>query len=148
MKQRYETRGDLDKEEVVLKIFCLNMNCTHKKIKEIDQYSPDASFWRAGERVAIGEVKVRTCTMDAYTTYMISKGKVDHLIMRWHPIPIFLIVKWKGDGIHWVRLSDNNTCNWRVMDGGRKDRDDEKDIEPCYHIPIGEFTRLKLDGVS
>jgi len=59
-----------------------------------------------------------------------------------------LIVKWKDSGIHWVKLSDDTTCNWHVMNGGRVDRGDKKDIEPCYHIPIGEFIRVKFDGVS
>jgi len=145
---RYETKGDRTNEDGVAKIFCLNMNCTYKKVKEIDDYSPDVSFWRSGERVAIGEIKCRTCSRSDYTTYMISKAKVDGLIERWHPLPVFLIVRWEGDGVWWRQLDEGSTANWWVAEGGRRDRNDKKDIEQCYHIPIGEFVRVKMDGVG
>jgi hypothetical protein len=147
VRPKYETKRNLLNEEETLKIFCLNMQCTYSKIRKIDGYSPDASFWRAGERVAIGEVKIRTCRKDNYPTYLISKGKVDSLVDRWHPTPAFLIVRWKGSGIYWVRLNDDGRQRWDVLPGGRVDRGDEQDIEDCYHVPITEFTRLQLDGI-
>jgi hypothetical protein len=142
---RYETRGDLLNESGVAKIFCLNMNCTYKKIREIKDYSPDVSFYRDGKRVACGEIKVRTCTSDNYKTYLISKGKIDSIFDRWHPLPIILIVSWT-DGIYWIAITEKSKAHWFVAKGGRKDREDEKDIEDCYHIPVDEFTRLKMDG--
>lgn len=144
---RYETRSDLNKESGALKIFCLNMNCTYKKVREIDDYSPDATFWRDGKRVAVGEVKARTCASTDYKTYLISKAKIDSVFERWHPTPFILIVRWT-DGIYWVAVTDAVKSKWNVERGGRVDRGDPKDIEDCYHIPIDQFTRLKLDGIG
>lgn len=145
LSPRYETEGDRTKEEGALKIFCLNMNCVYKKVTEIDDYSPDATFWRNDERVAVGEVKVRTCDRSKYKTYLISKAKIDSVFERWHPMPFLLIVEWT-DGIYWLIVTEVSKQHWVVEEGGRQDRGDPKDMEPCYLIPIEEFTRLKLDG--
>ncbi len=142
---RYETGADLNNEESVAKLFCLSMNCSYKKIREIDDYCPDVSFWRKGERVAIGEIKCRTCAKDTYPTYMISKAKVDGIVERWSPTPAFLIVRWRGDGIWWVKL--DSIDNWRVANGGRKDRGNPKDIEQCYHIQIAEFRPVRMNEI-
>jgi hypothetical protein len=144
---RYETQEDLDKESATLKIFSLNMNCTHKKVRETDDYSPDATFWRGGKRVAVGEVKVRTNPREQYATYLISKAKIDRVFERWHPTPFVLIVRWT-DGIYWVAVTERVKQHWRVELGGRIDRGNPKDIEDCYHIPIEQFTRLLLDGIG
>jgi hypothetical protein len=147
MSPRYETAHDRINEEDVAKIFCLNMNCTHRKIREIDDYSPDVSFWRDGRRVAVGEIKCRKYTKDRFQTYLISANKVDSLIERWHPTPIFLIVRWT-DRIGWIRLTESDALVWTQEIAGRKDRDEPKDQEFCYMIPIRQFKRLKMDGLE
>lgn len=147
MRPRYETKADLDREAATLKIFCLNMNCTYKKVREIDDYSPDATFWRDKKRVAVGEVKVRNCNHDTYKTLIISKAKIDSVFERWTPLPFVLIIHW-NDGIYWVAVTEVSKQHWKIKMAGREDRDDPKDMEPCYDIPIEEFTRLKLDGLG
>jgi hypothetical protein len=144
MTPHYETKEDLDRETRTLKIFCLNMRCTHKKVMEKDDYSPDATFWRYGKRVAVGEVKVRTCASTDWETYMISKAKIDSVFECWHPLPFILIVAWT-DRIGWVAVTDASRQQWKVIPGGRVDRGDPRDIEDCYHIPIDSFRRLKME---
>ena len=148
MRRRYETADDLRIEADTLKIFCLNMNCTYKKVKELENdYSPDATFWRNGQRVAVGEVKARNNIRDMYSHYMISKNKIDSIYERWLPVPFILIVRWY-DGIYWVAITEPARLSWTVAHGGRRDRGDPKDQEDLYYIPIQEFTRLKMDGIS
>ena len=145
MSPRYETRGDLLNEEGVAKIFCLNMNCTYKKVREIDDYSPDVTFWRSKKRVAVGEIKVRTNNKNHYPTYLISASKINSLNERWSPTPFFLIVKWT-DEIGWVKVDDDSIRGWKIKTGGREDRNNPKDKELCYLIPIEQFAGLKFDG--
>lgn len=144
---RYETKEDLTNEESVAKIFCLNMNCTYKKVKEIDDYSPDVTFWRDEKRVAVGEIKVRTNVRNFYPTYLISANKINSVNERWSPTPFFLIVRWT-DQICWVKVDDDSIRGWQIRMGGREDRNNPKDKELCYLIPVDQFTRLKMDGIG
>lgn len=143
MRPRYEKKEDLINEDGVAKVFCLHMNCTYKKVREIDDYSPDVSFYRDDKRVAVGEIKCRTCDHEEYGTYLISAAKLDGIMSRWTPIPIVLIVRWT-DGIYWVAVTERAASSWKKALGGRTDRDDPKDVEACYRIPISQFTMLKM----
>jgi hypothetical protein len=137
----YETEDDQLNEAAALYLFCRRFDLTYKKIRVLSDYTPDATFWRDGRRVGVGEVKVRTNARGEYPTYLISKAKLDSIWGRWHPTPFVLIVAWT-DGTGWVTVDRNALDSWEVQRGGRTDRGDDLDIEDCYLIPIEQFRAL------
>ena len=81
--------------------------------------------------------------MQAYSSYMISLGKIMSARMLHHVtrVPIVLAVQWQ-DRTGCVTLAGKGAPQYRVSMGGRRDRNDAQDIEPVALIPIDKFRRL------
>lgn len=141
VRPMYETTEDLKREERALQLFSNRFGLEWKKIRRLDSYTPDATFWRDDERVGVGEVKCRTFEIGRYPTYLISKAKIDSIVERWHPVPMVLIVSWVNETA-WTLATFEQIEKWEVQRGGRTDRGDDMDIEDCYMIPIDKFCSL------
>ena len=90
------------------------------------------------------EVKARTNRRTAYPTYLISARKLADLAAaarKCHGKAV-LLVGW-SDAVGAVRI--DHRPSYAVAEGGRADRNDPMDREPCAHIPIGDFRILNAD---
>lgn len=83
------------------------------------------------------EVKIRG---ESYKEYMISLSKVSTIVSyaAYADAKPMLVVYWM-DTLE-IGYVDLIRCNRRAGFGGRSDRDDPDDIEPCVFIPKSDFT--------
>lgn len=135
----YESPADLKNEESVLSVICEKWKSEAAKLPI--KYGVDYMLLRSGDAVASCEIKCRTNPMEQYPDYMISLGKlIDAKAIRdLTGIPFLLIIRWT-DKIGYWRLPDDPKVITRM--GGRTDRNDSQDVEPCAFIPIQDFAVL------
>ena len=100
----------------------------------------DYVMMKDGEVKALVEIKCRSNKLGKYPDYMISHEKVGKIqaaaqVMGCKPL---LIVQFT-DHLGWVDLSKTGG---KVSFGGRKDRNDDADMEPCLFIPISQFSLI------
>ena len=137
MRPIYETEKDLEKEERLALAFAQKYGAEAHKLPAL--YPLDYSYTKDGSVVAFIEIKIRTNSFAAYPTYMISLSKITsarniHIATG---LPVLLAVKW---GCGTVGFIDVNSPFENLTMGGRKDRNDEADIEPVVHWSMEAFT--------
>lgn len=100
-----------------------------------------------GSLEAIFEVKCRTTPRKKYPTYMLSLMKFSKMvdISEATGKPAYLVVSWT-DGIYLFRVCRADMMLLDIKAGGRKDRGDPMDIEPCIFIPVDMFDPLERMG--
>jgi len=136
MRVRYEQQRDLDNEARVVRLMA-----EHKiEMRKLPiSYRLDYAMFRDNKLRGFAEVKTRSHKHDRYPTLMISLGKVvaaQHLadVTKTRSV---LLVQYL-DGIFWTDFKTPH----EVLMGGRTDRGDAADIEPCAHYPIEAFTMV------
>lgn len=136
-RPQYETELHLAAERECIEEVQMAWNCVLLKLPK--SYRADYLAMRDGRIVGWVEVKCRSHEWDDYEAwggYMISLGKamaVCQLAERTN-MPACLIVSACKD-IRWSPLSTGHP----LVRGGRKDRKDDADIEPCLMIPTKLF---------
>ena len=91
------------------------------------------------------ELKARNHEYGAYPTYAISMSKVMRAIAleRDTGLPSLLVVRYLNVVyIAYFRSFIGGGGKGFVRVGGRKDRGDPQDVEPMWHLPIGQMTKL------
>lgn len=93
-----------------------------------------------GVAQALAEIKCRPFSRELYPSYLIGDRKVLALetaatILRVRPL---LVVRW-SDAAGWIDVTDQP---YESQMGGRRDRADDKDIEPCRFYPIQRFANI------
>lgn len=144
MRPIYERKHDRLAQAEAIHRFCEAFPAFPVELPELAGW--DYELHRAGKAVALVEVKRRLCGWRKYPTYMISTRKVRQLVdeaARRNLAPI-LLVAWVNR-LGWVRL---DRCTMTEATGGREDRADPMDIEPVFHIPIGEFKAVEQRQAS
>jgi hypothetical protein len=56
-------------------------------------------------------------------------------------LPFFLVVHWP-DFLGYIRIK--SLSEFKILKGGRTDRNDNADVEPMVHIPIQMFKKLAV----
>lgn len=130
----YETADDRYAENRAMMKLASHVGMGYQKLPKYDPF--DFHLIKKDKAVAKVEVKVRSCTMDRYPTYMISQIKTNEarnfINQGWVCI---LLVQW-ADALGATRLGNE----YATTKGGRLDRFDLKDIESVSLIPMSEFT--------
>lgn len=144
MAKIYETEADREKEQIITEIFCKHMNVNYSKSSVRARY--DFAIVTKMEYnnhifdvvTGLAEVKVRTCSIDDYPTYMVDVDKRLYMTERCnqHRTP-YLIVAWK-DAIGWIDFRSKSF----LSTGGRTDRNNPYDQKLMVHYPIKDFTLL------
>lgn len=136
MRPYYESPRDLTNENSVSSVL---------KEKGLDfvkmpvSYRLDFAIMRNGKVCGFAEVKTRNNRHDKYPTLMISLGKVmaARQLSEATGTRSILFVKFL-DGLYWCDFA--SPFNLEI--GGRKDRQDNADIEPVAHFAISAFRRF------
>jgi len=134
----YESKEDLAREGKVKALLEKKWQASLHKLPIA--YSFDYLVERNGDSVAWVEVKVRTNPMKQYDTMMVSLHKLlagAHLSQT-TGLPSFLVVQWT-DKTGFVNIND---CGATLKMGGRADRNDSQDRDPCLYIDIDKFQEL------
>lgn len=139
MRPTYENRETLQAEAATMSAVCESWGATAKKLPS--RYQIDwAVMDSTGAMKAWAECKRRHHKFGQYDTLMLSLGKYreGRQLSLDTGMPFLLIVEW-DDGIRWMRGSSDMPA---IGVGGRDDRGDPDDIEPCVFIPIESFKPL------
>lgn len=136
----YETGADLGREQAFIAKICDEWQCESHKLSI--KSGADYALTRGKPIVAWVEIKCRTNTKNAFSTYNISLDKLMKLrdLARHTALPAMLCVRWSDvDGYLDI---GSTTRDLEFAIWGRYDRGDNQDIEPSVLIPIEEFKAL------
>jgi hypothetical protein len=137
MRPLYESQKDLFEESKIATALSQLWNCNLFKMPKTS--SVDFVSIRKGEAVGFVEIKNRTNKKNKYSTYMISKKKIDSAkqINKSTGLSTILVVKW-ADELGYVPLNKD----YPERQGGRYDRNDPADVETVVDIDILLFRTL------
>lgn len=132
----YESQETLAKETAAKQIVESAWSCSLLKLPR--RYEIDFLADRDDQAVAFVELKCRTNPKDQYADYMLSLGKwlAGLNLTRCTGLPFLLVVQWT-DCLGY--LTQEESSRYKIGTGGRYDRNDPQDIEPCIYIPVNEF---------
>ena len=144
----YETQEHLSEEEIMKQAFEEHQNCKLRKLPI--KYSVDYAVCRGRNNNVVHsfvECKRRyalsTETINGNPpAYLLDIHKIKEAQQLWQTYgkPVWLVVKYNdkigktpiaGNGIHFK--------NHIMVVGGRKDRDNQNDIQPSIFLPLSEF---------
>ena len=140
----YETQEQVEAERRIIERLGKAWGCSVAKAKRA--YHID---WVIGEspRVAFVEVKDRSTYgwefLDAHGGVYVSALKWGMaLMLSWTTgVPVMLLVQTAGGELWWHRLAAREHDGVRM--GGRVDRGDPQDVEPCVMLRSTRFKRLQ-----
>jgi hypothetical protein len=135
----YENNKSLQKEHALAERLEKRWQCKLKKLPI--KYMLDYAVWKDSQISAWVELKCRTIPFEHYDEYMISLAKVMAAkdLSRNTELKSFLVVQWSNKQA-FIQL-DN--APYELKMGGRKDRNDPDDIEPCCYFKLKDFTVLE-----
>jgi len=133
----YERPEDLAREKAVMDIIAAEY-FDGAPAEKMDQHSgADFLVTERNGAESIVEIKTRTAKVGQYKTYIIARQKYDKMLKLQNRYDYaFLAIRWT-DAIGIVQLP--LLCEYKVIQGGRRDRNDKADIEEMIEFPISEF---------
>ena len=139
-RPQYETHDDLKNEQESIKI--LELVSGRKSFKLPKSYRIDFAMCDGEEITSWIEVKCRKNKFRQYPTLAISITKLmaGLAFEQKTGLPFFLVVHWP-DFLGYIRIQ--SLSDFKILKGGRTDRNDNADIEPMVHIPIEMFKKLE-----
>lgn len=134
----YENAETLSTEERLIKLIADASNS--KAVKLGMKYKMDYAMTRNGCIEGWVELKKRSFDSDKYDEYMLSLDKymIAKKLSEDTGKPCTLVVEFNDK----IFLADLSKIEFRLGMGGRKDRGDPEDYEPCCWIPIDQFKLL------
>jgi len=139
MRRSYETQIDLDNEKSICEK--IETACGMHLRKMSIKYSLDFIGFRNGKAVAVIEVKKRHNRYSKYPTVILSLAKWNRGVEfhRVNDLKFIFCVQF-DDGYFFYEYQNDDKFNVEI--GGRRDRNDDQDIEPVMHIPIVRMKKL------
>ena len=138
MRPLYETDFDRARESNVLEYIQSKIDC------RVTKAPPKANFdaFLVGPdnlATAMVEIKTRNNASTKYPTYMISASKCTKCneLAESYKVPFVLVVRFT-DGVFATTVKGK----YLVEMGGRYDRNDPRDREPCVFIPMNKFHKI------
>lgn len=134
----YESEDDLARERAVVEALCSSLGCTYCKLPI--SYGLDYALHRDGKIISMIEIKCRDNTSSRYETIMVSvlKRMKALELRRAAGVTTNFVVAYT-DGIYLIDFAEKPDY---VAVGGRKDRGDSADIEPCVHYAVTRLARV------
>ncbi len=135
----YETQNHLSEEKGVVKEIEKTWACQAVKLPKA--YQLDYAIIRQKEVVAWLEIKCRNVLHGEYPTFMLSLNKwlAGERLARDTGKGFLLVVRYR-DSLRYVNAK--GISNPEIGFGGRVDRGDWQDQEPCVFIPTRFFTNI------
>lgn len=111
----------------------------------------DRKVFKNGKHVGFAEFKGRNHDMRRYEnvspkgTWMISASKYLYLVELSlnYELPSWFFVRW-DDQDRMVQTSSDGYQKYEIKEGGRSDRQDPLDIEPCLFIPFDHMRPIHV----
>ena len=126
-----ETDESRQAENEIITILCTQWAARAKKMHT--KFSLDYMVFKANKAVAWVEIKDRP-TWDGYETYMLGfhKWMRGHQYLTYSRLPTILAVRLAGQ-LMTYNISPLDLGEVEIIEGGRRDRSEASDIEPCDH---------------
>jgi len=139
MRPVYESDEDRDRQKAVLDRLVEKTGLYGYELMP-RLYPADALGFKHGRPHSWLEVKCRPHDYGIYDTYMLSALKVISLkqLEEVTNVKAWLVVQW-SDCTGVLPISDFWSSKATLAMGGRSDRGDEMDREPCKFVPISGF---------
>lgn len=138
MRKIYESEKDRENQVRIAEYLTEAWDCGY--IKTPPLFPVDGAIVDlTGRMIALVEIKVRSNASNKYPTYMLSAGKWREAIKmcKQENFHFMLVVEFT-DGIFAAKVKDD----YPIAKGGRRDRNDARDIEDCIYIPMSEFKKV------
>ena len=142
MRPIYETAKDRKIEQAIInelsdawKIFYQKLPIKHRLDFALLDDRRNVTSW--------AEVKRRDNDSTTYDTYMLSLDKYmsGMKLFKLTGLPFFLIVKFT-DGLYYCEMSLLSYAQMTISFGGRTDRADSQDVEPCVFFDTNLFKKV------
>jgi len=93
--------------------------------------------------IAWAEVKRRDNDSTTYDTYMLSLDKYmsGMKLFKLTGLPFYMVVKF-SDGLYYCEVSLLSYAQLNISFGGRTDRGDSQDVEPCIYFDSNLFKKV------
>ena len=143
---KHETQIDRIAEDAISNIWMADMknrgrDLVQHKIPDGPRYCFDFAYafkCKPLDIISIAEVKDRPSWKKSYGTVMLGASKVKQLVeYNENGLPSYFIARLEGH-VCYYRMA-KRTLRFDLRWGGRSDRDDDRDKEPCYMIPLAYF---------
>lgn len=136
-RPQYENDKTLAVERKIIERFAPQVDC--ESFKNPISYRVDFSLIRKGEIVAFAEAKRRYHNAGTYPTFMLSLGKYLAAceMARMTSTTSLVVVQW-NDVMGYTLFP----CEFTLAIGGRDDRNDGQDKEPCIFVEMKHFIFL------
>ena len=138
----YEKQSDIENELAVARAVSSSWNCDVYKLPAMER--ADFAIEVKGEYVGLMEIKCRNYSydqLDRMGGLIISKKKIDSIFDLAGEHGVFVILAVNLAGVIYS-MSSRFLPEFEVTRAGRRDRNDPKDIEECYLIPMSCFEAL------
>ena len=144
-RPRYETEATLAQESIAQNDISRRWNCVPVKLPVA--YRLDFALTRDNRVLSFCEFKNRNYTMNQlgnWGGYLLSLHKWTdaQLMCKSIGVPFVLVVKTIDNKI-WYSVFKDDFVKFPTYIGGRTDRNDSRDIEPCVRIDVNKFTLLE-----
>mgnify|MGYP006275113101 CR=1 FL=1 len=137
-----ETQQDLDNETAAAKAIEAVWGCKILKLSPT-LYNVDWAFFRDSELMGFGEFKRRSTKTDPVILSYAKFLRGTHLARS--AGTVFILVIQFPDGRWYCTIKEDDTFPI-MLDGSR--RGQNGDMEPCVHIPLNRFKKLKNEDGS
>ena len=150
MRPLYETKEHVERETALAMSIeaygTAQVNKTVKLRKMPIKYGLDFAMIVGGRVIAFAELKCRKYSyaeIDSLGGYMLDLMKITRIIEHINNtgLPVHLFVELKGEVYH-AKFTDKP--KFKLVFGGRNDRDDWQDNGPMGLIPMSEFKKLDI----
>lgn len=131
MRPRYEKPEDLAAEHALAQALFSGRDVLKLNPAE---YRIDFAVFSDKKLQGWVECKRRHVSRDHYPTLLISAAKLwkGSEFAQKSGYPFALVIGWT-DLLGWLKVEE---LEWPIVSGGRTDRHDQFDVEPCFEIPI------------
>ena len=142
MRPVYETEKDRKMEQAIInelsdawKIFYQKLPIKHRLDFALLDDKKIVTAW--------AEVKRRDNDSTTYDTYMLSLDKYmsGMKLFKLTGLPFYMVVKF-SDGLYYCEVSLLSYAQLNISFGGRTDRGDSQDVEPCIYFDSNLFKKV------
>ena len=142
MRPVYETEKDRKMEQAIInelsdawKIFYQKLPIKHRLDFALLDDKKAVIAW--------AEVKRRDNDSTTYDTYMLSLDKYmsGMKLFKLTGLPFYMVVKF-SDGLYYCEVSLLSYAQLNISFGGRTDRGDSQDVEPCIYFDSNLFKKV------
>ena len=142
MRPVYETEKDRKMEQAIInelsdawKIFYQKLPIKHRLDFALLDDKKGVIAW--------AEVKRRDNDSTTYDTYMLSLDKYmsGMKLFKLTGLPFYMVVKF-SDGLYYCEVSLLSYAQLNISFGGRTDRGDSQDVEPCIYFDSNLFKKV------